>query len=120
MGNCLCVRKEVRGGEQFPTGPPTLYAKVPLSNETGEFLINFYEMRNVEDVEEPGWEANPKDYVGKRCYVKAVVKIDSIFISGSCIRLQVKVAEVNVKKSDPPRRRMISSARAHGGEDERR
>ena len=22
MGNCLCFRKEVRGGEQFPIGPP--------------------------------------------------------------------------------------------------
>ena len=92
IGGCLYLKK-VRGGEQTTVSgyPQRLYAKVPFGEKKAEFLINFYEMKNVEDHDEPGKVLDPNDILRERCYVKALVRMENIFVPGSCVRLRKKI-----------------------------
>ena len=96
MSSCLFLRSEAS---------PILYAKVP--NWRGEISPNFYEMENVQDHDEAGEiEKNPESLIGQRMNVKALLNLDHIYISGSCISLQVKVHEVNFSEINEERRRI--------------
>ena len=95
MSSCLFTRSEASA---------ILYAKVP--SWRAEVSPNFYEMENVQDHDEAGKiEKNPESLIGQRMNVKALLNLDHIYISGSCISLQVKVHEVNFSKINEERRR---------------
>lgn len=70
---------------------PTLYAKLIASKKHNKILSMFFN---------PDSESiDPLTLLGKYCYVKAAVKIESIFI-GNKISLQVKLYEAEVRLMD--------------------
>ena len=103
MGNCLYTKN---------VSYPTLYAKIPFWND--KITTNFYEMENVMDRDEGGKEEpDPKSLVGQKMFVKALLRFDNIYVSGSCISLQVKTEEVNfckIKSETRKRKRIMSDA----------
>jgi hypothetical protein len=70
---------------------PTLYAKVIASKKHNKILSMFFDMN--------GETLDPLTLLGKYCYAKAAIKIESIFI-GSKISFQVKLYEVEVEVMD--------------------
>jgi hypothetical protein len=83
---------------------PTLYAKVIQSKKTGKVITSFVD-------ENSGNELELGDVMGKYCYVKAAVKIESIYV-GSRISLQVKLLECNVKLYDNTHKRLLGGIKA--------
>ncbi len=77
---------------------PTLYAKLIVSKKQNKIVSMFYDGE--------GEEVDPLSLLGKYCYSKAAVKIESIFI-GNKISLQVKLYECEVKLMDTGMKRMM-------------
>ena len=71
-----------------PNSGPTLYTKLIFSKKNDKFISQFFDNND-----EP---LNALDLMGKFCYAKAAIKIESIFI-GSKISLQVKLYEAVVE-----------------------
>jgi len=71
-----------------PNSGPTIYTKLIFSKKNDKFLSQFFDIND-----EP---INALDLMGKYCYTKAAIKIESIFI-GSKISLQVKLYEAVVE-----------------------
>ena len=82
---------------------PTLYAKLIQSKKTGKIISSFVDDSTGDDI-------NPMSLVGKYCYVKAAVKIESIFI-GNRISLQVKLLEANVRLADNGQKRLLGGVK---------
>ena len=81
-----------------PNSGPTLYTKLIFSKKNDKFLSQFYD-NNDEPI-------NALDLMGKLCYTKAAIKIESIFI-GSKISLQVKLYEAVVEPITNGMKRLI-------------
>ena len=79
---------------------PTLYAKLIYSKKKEKFVTQFY---NKSD----GKSLNPLDLMGKYCYVRGAVKIESIFIGAKC-SLQVKLYECEIEPSSSGTRRLLA------------
>lgn len=77
---------------------PTLYAKLIVSKKQNKVVSMFYDS--------DGEEVDPLTLIGKYCYAKAAVKIESIFI-GNKISMQVKLYECEVKLADTGMKRMM-------------
>ena len=89
--------KKDKGKVVDGTGP-TLYAKLIVSKKQNKIVSMFYD--------ENGDEVDPLSLLGKYCYSKAAVKIESIFI-GNKISLQVKLYECEVRLMDTGMKRMM-------------
>jgi hypothetical protein len=87
--------KKTEDGEIAEGASPTLYAKLLVSKKNGQnkIITEFFDGMS-------GQPIKALDLIGKYCYTKAVIKIESIFL-GSKISLQVKLyeAEVNLINS---------------------
>lgn len=94
--NPLYWKKE-KGKVVDGTGP-TLYAKLIVSKKQNKIVSMFYN--------EDGEEVDPLTLLGKYCYAKAAIKIESIFI-GNKISLQVKLYECEAKVADTGMKRMM-------------
>lgn len=77
---------------------PTLYAKLIVSKKQNKIVSMFYDGN--------GDEVDPLSLLGKYCYSKAAVKIESIFI-GNKMSLQVKLYECEVRLMDTGMKRMM-------------
>jgi hypothetical protein len=77
---------------------PTLYAKLIISKKENKIVTMYYDNE--------GQEVNPLNLIGKYCYAKGAVKIESIFI-GNKISLQVKLYECEVRLTDTGMKRMM-------------
>lgn len=77
---------------------PTLYAKLIVSKKQDKIVTMFYN--------NDGDEVDPLTLLGKYCYAKGAVKIESIFI-GNKISLQVKLYECEVRLMDTGMKRMM-------------
>lgn len=77
---------------------PTLYPKLIESKKTGKVITSFFDAK--------GDELDPFSLIGKYCYVKAAIKIESIFI-GAKINLQVKVYEAEVRLIEQGTKRLL-------------
>lgn len=78
---------------------PTLYAKLIASKKHNKILSMFF---NTDS--EP---IDPLNLLGKYCYVKAAIKIESIFV-GNKISFQVKLYEAEVEMMDAGMRPLLS------------
>ena len=87
--------KKNEDGEIAEGSSPTLYAKLIVSkkNNQNKIITEFFDGFSGDRIE-------PLHLIGKYCYTKAVIKIESIFL-GSKISLQFKLyeAEVNLINS---------------------
>lgn len=84
--NPLYWKKEK--GKVVPGTGPTLYAKLIVSKKLNKILTMYFDFN--------GDTVDPLTLLGKYCYAKSAVKIESIFI-GNRISLQVKLYECEVK-----------------------
>ena len=78
-------------GKRIDGQGPTLYAKLVHYRKDNKFGTTFFNP-------ESGVEINPLDLIGKRCDVKAAIKIDNIYIGGQFIRIQINVLEAAVEE----------------------
>ncbi len=113
FGSVLYFKKEVDGNTLRVVGnsSPTLYPKLMYNAKSERFFTPFYEHKDINDPTDPGTETDPLDFVGKMSYVKAAVKIESIFVSSS-ITLQVKLAEVDIQERPVRYKRLMSKLTA--------
>ena len=88
LGNFVYVKKEK--GEVVKDCAPTLYAKVRY-NPKKEKLFTRFRKRN-------GKELFPlKELMRQRCYVRAAICFEGIFVNNSVVSLQVRVDEAIVE-----------------------
>ena len=52
-------------------------------------------------------KVNPRDLIKIFCHAKAVIKVDSIYIGGRSISLQIKLAEANVERLNASSKRRL-------------
>ena len=83
---------------RIPGRGPTLYAKLIYYKKQDKFLTQFYDL--------DGESVEADTLMGKHCYAKSAVKIESIFI-GSRISLQVKLYEAMVEPSKMGMKRLL-------------
>lgn len=102
--NPLYWKKEK--GKVVPGTGPTLYSKLIISKRDGvEKVKSLFIDAETND------EIDPMQLIGKYCYVKAAIKIESIFVGNKC-SLQVKLWEAQVSLLEKGMRRLLSSAPA--------
>jgi hypothetical protein len=77
---------------------PTLYAKLIVSKKQNKIVTMFYDYN--------GDPIDPLNLLGKYCYSKAAVKIESIFI-GNKISMQIKLYECECKLMDTGMKRLM-------------
>ena len=83
---------------------PTLYCKLIVSKKQKNSILSIFGL--VTDGDDDITDINPLELLGKYCYVKAAVKIESIFI-GNKISLQVKLYEAQVRLLNHGPRRIL-------------
>lgn len=89
--------KKDKGKVVDGTGP-TLYAKLIVSKKLNKIVTMFFDF--------DGESIDPLALLGKYCYSKAAVKIESIFI-GNKISMQIKLYECEVKLMDTGMKRLL-------------
>ena len=94
--NPLYYKKE-KGKVVEGTGP-TLYAKLIVSKKQDKIVTMFYDSE--------GTSIDALSLIGKYCFAKCAIKIESIFI-GNKICLQVKLYECEVKPMDSGVKRLL-------------
>jgi hypothetical protein len=88
--NPLYFKKD-ENKKPIPGTCPTLYPKLLESKKLGKIVSLFFD--------ENGQQLDPLKYMKKYCYVKAALKIESIFV-GSKISFQVKLYEATLRLAD--------------------
>jgi hypothetical protein len=94
--------KKNADGEIMADASPTLYAKLIMSKKNGQnkIITEFFDGATGESFK-------PLDLIGKYCYVRAVVKIESLFL-GSKISLQIKLYEAEVSLINSGVKRLLT------------
>lgn len=82
---------------------PTLYAKLLQSKKQNKIVSMFFDSN--------GDSVNPLEMIGKYCFARAAIKVESIFI-GNKISLQVKLYEAEVRLADTGMKRLLSRPKA--------
>lgn len=95
--------KRDRGKVVEGTGP-TLYAKLIVSKKQNKIISMFYDYN--------GDSVDPLTLIGKYCFARAAIKVESIFI-GNKISLQVKLYEVEVRLAETGMKRLLSRPKAN-------
>ena len=78
---------------------PTLYSKIIAGKSGKRFDTRFREVKDLQNEEDAGVVITKEELI-ENCNVIAVIKIDSIYICGENISLQVKVYEALVEKQE--------------------
>jgi len=87
-------------GKVVEGAAPTLYAKLIVSKKQGEKIITvFFD-------EDSGESVNALDLLGKHCYARAAIKVESIFI-GNKVSVQFKLYECQVTLIDFGHKRLL-------------
>lgn len=94
-------------GEILEGATPTLYAKLIVSKKNGQnkIITEFFDS-------ETGETFNPLDLIGKYCFVKAAIKIESLFLGSLKTSLQIKLYEADVKLINTGVKRLLSRPQA--------
>jgi hypothetical protein len=79
---------------------PMLYAKLIVSKKQDKTITVFFDRDTGDNID-------ALDLLGKYCYARAAIKIESIFI-GNKISLQVKLYECEVKRTEFGMKRLLS------------
>ena len=110
MTTVFTSKKQVKDGKQIPVEnySPTLYVKVRYDKKRDNIITPFYEK---------GRKVVPIEYFNQRCYVKAAIIFDGIFIGNQTICLQLRVYEANVKKIENTHKRVLDEDESDGDSD---
>lgn len=87
--NPIYYKSDPATGEPVPNTSPTLTIKFMESKKNNKILSKVYGP--------DGTEINPLEYTGKYLNVKCAIKIESIFVGGTKISMQLKLYEADVK-----------------------
>ena len=87
---CSALYWKTEKGKRISGQGPTLYAKLVHYKKDDKFGTTFFNPAN-------GAEIEARDLIGKRCDVKAAIKIDNIYV-GRDVRLQIKILEAAVEE----------------------
>jgi len=91
-------------GKIVPGTGPTLYAKLIVSKKQDNKILTMY-------FDFDGDSVDPLTLLGKYCYAKCAIKIESIFI-GNRISLQVKLYECEVKLMETGMKQLLRRPKA--------
>lgn len=91
-------------GKIVPGSGPTLYAKLIVSKKQDNKILTMYFDFNGDSID-------PMTLLGKYCYAKCAIKIESIFI-GNRIALQVKLYECEAKLMDTGMKQLLRRPKA--------
>lgn len=91
-------------GKIVPGTGPTLYAKLIVSKKQDNKILTMYFDFNGDSVD-------PLTLLGKYCYAKCAIKIESIFI-GNRISLQIKLYECEVKLMETGMKQLLRRPKA--------
>jgi hypothetical protein len=105
--NPIFIKKNA-DGEVAEGASPTLYAKLIVSKKNGQNKIMTEFFDGV-----TGNPFRPLDLLGKYCYVKAVVKIESLFLGSLKTSLQIKLYEAEVNLINSGVKRLLSRPKAN-------
>jgi len=99
--------KKNADGEVVDGATPTLYAKLIVSKKNGQnkIITEFFDSVTGESF-------NALDLIGKYCYTRAVIKIESLFLGSLKISLQVKLYEAEVSLINSGVKRLLSRPQA--------
>jgi hypothetical protein len=100
--NSFIYRKKEKGKVIEGVGP-VLYPKLIESKKNNKIITSIFNDR--------GQEIDPMGLVGKYCWVKAAVKIESIYV-GAKISMQVKVYEAEVRLVETGAKRLLQRPKA--------
>ena len=97
----LIYINEDEDGERVPGKSKTIDPKPIYTGDIPNinFLTKFYHDEEVDDEGNPV-EVDPMKYLNKLCYVRPVVKVDSIHL-GSVISIQLKITEAIIRPIKP-------------------
>lgn len=102
--NPLYWKKDEKGKIVEGTGP-TLYAKLIQSKKDNKMISVF---RNEEDE-----IIDPMTLIGKKCFARAAIKIESIFL-GAKIGLQVKLYQVYIEPIESGMKSLLTATKKSG------
>ena len=100
--NSFIYRKKEKGKVIEGVGP-VLYPKLIESKKNNKIITSIFNDR--------GQEIDPMSLIGKFCWVKAAVKIESIYV-GAKISMQVKVYEAEVRLVETGAKRLLQRPKA--------
>jgi hypothetical protein len=100
--NPIYVKKDA-DGEPVEGASPTLYAKLIVSKKHGQnkIMTEFFDAAS-------GEQYNALDLIGKYCHVRAVIKIESLFLGSLKTSLQIKLYEAEVSLVNSGVKRLLS------------
>ena len=78
---------------------PTLYSKIIAGKSGKRFDTKFREVKDLQNEEDAGVTITKKELI-ESCNVIAVIKVESIYICGENVSLQIKVYEALVEKQE--------------------
>ncbi len=87
---CSALYWKMEKGKRVEGQGPTLYGKLVHYRKDNKFGTTFFHPTT-------GTELNPIDLIGKRCDVRAAVKIDNIYV-GRDVRIQIKLLEASIEE----------------------
>jgi len=99
--------KKNADGEILDGATPTLYAKLIVSKKNGQnkIITEFFDSVTGESF-------NALDLIGKYCYTRAVIKIESLFLGSLKVSLQIKLYEAEVSLINSGVKRLLSRPQA--------
>ena len=99
--------KKTPDGEIMDDATPTLYTKLIVSKKNGQnkIITELFDSGTGESI-------NPLDLIGKLCYVKPVIKIESLFLGSLKISIQIKLYEAEVQLINSGVKRLLSRPQA--------
>jgi len=103
LDSFLYFKRDKDTGKVLDDNGPVIYAKLIESKKNNKFITSFFDTN--------GDEINPLDLIGKYCWAKSAIKVESIF-AGAKISLQIKVYEAEVRPVETGMRRLLSRPKA--------
>jgi hypothetical protein len=97
---CSALYWKMEKGKRVEGQGPTLYGKLVHYRKDDKFGTTFFHPTS-------GHEINPIDLIGKRCDVRAAVKIDNIYV-GRDVRVQIKILEAAVEERSVGGQRLLA------------
>lgn len=88
------------------------------NKKNNKFYSAFYEYKDLDDCEDEGEKIDTRDIDRVHCLVRCAIKIESIFVGGQYITLQVKLHEANVKRLESAPKRLLQEPTVELEEDE--
>ena len=103
LSNFLYFKKDATTGDPLPGVGPILYPKLIESKKAGKILTPLFDI--------DGNDIDPRTLIGRLCWSRAVVKIESIYI-GAKPSIQIKLYEAEIRPIESGIKRLLQRPKA--------